>query len=716
MPKITRQSIEDVRQRADIVAFIGDYTHLKKEGAKYRGLSPFATEKTPSFYVNPDKGFFYCFSTAQGGDIFKFLIIKEGLNFQESVERVAARFGIRLEYEQADVAPEDATLRAQLYAIHEIAAARYAAAFRERDSGGEFIREYWTARRRFPLETAEEFQIGFAPVSGGDIAASLLATRRFSTEALKRCGLFVGTDYSNDPRRWRARFRGRLIIPIRDTQGRVVAFTARQLELTPTDDPTHDAKYINSPETDIFHKSQILFNLDKAREEVRKIERAKPAEPPAVLLVEGQLDAIRCHSCGLRTAVAGQGTSIGADHFRLIKRFASRVDALLDADRAGQAALFNKVLPGAIAEGLETRVLSVPGGKDPDEYFAAAAAGDGSAGGAGDATARIAEARAALLATSRSALAFAMDTLLPPDRRHSPEEKDAALTTLLDLVEAQSAPVKRAEMRREITRATGIEERVMDEVLRQRARAKRIEQRRAAARKSAPPPAVPAPTVPPEDYGADPVIVGNGNDAGTVPATAASPAAETSPAVLAGRRFRGAVKPKHNSQEEVLLKLVVNHTGVAEALAPVLNHVFLDKSEPAGQLLDRVLAEAQEGQWAGAEMLPELAETEEERNFVALIFAAPSEDGGAAAGTGAAAIKDTPEELTNRALEELIAQRGQPLYEDIIERVRIHERAGKGVPPALYAELRSVLDAMDAPPRVTLPPQPEPPPPPPATN
>jgi len=634
VPKIKKHSIEDVRARASFEVLAGDYTALKKAGSSWKGLSPFAPEKTPSFYVHPDKGFFYCFSTAQGGDIFKFVMLKEGLGFQEAVERVATRFGIPLEYEEIDAgeAPVDRALPQQLLRLHDAATAFYAAAFQSSDAGGRFAREYW-AGRRFTPETAREFCIGFAPVTGGTLARFLL-DRGFEAETLAVCGLFFGMNHSPDPLRWRPRFRGRLMIPIRDTQGRVVAFTARKLDITPADDPAHDAKYVNSPETAVFHKSRILFNLDKAREAVREAERAKPAEPVPIILVEGQLDAIRAHTCGLRNTVAGQGTSVTIDHFRLLKRFASRVDLLLDADRAGTAAVVSKI-PLAFKAGLDARVLTVPGGKDPDEFFADAA---------GDA-ARLAEAREAVLGTLTGAIPFAVRALIPPGVVCSEQRKGEVLQTLYGIAAEVESRVRQSEMVREISTLTVSDPIAVNRDFQRYVRMHRRRKESAAAMaKTAEAGAGVGGTATGGAHGASPVR----NVAGAVPANeipglpedaatggggviddplAGGPPPPADFVVIraAGEAPKSAspvlwrVEKPLNSAEETLLVLVLRHKGAAEALAPVLNSEWLDPASAAARLLNRALAEAHEGQWEGAATLREFLETPEEENVLARI-------------------------------------------------------------------------------------------------
>lgn len=532
-----------------MVALIGDYTALKKVGSSWKGLSPFAAEKTPSFYVHPDKGFFYCFSTNQGGDVFRFLMLKEGLNFQEAVERVASRFGIPVQYEEGGLSREERSLRAQLLGLHDAAAAHFATAFRAGDVAAKTVREYWTTRRKFKLEVAEEFQVGLSPMDGGGIARMLLKAG-YEKEALARSGLFVGMDYSPDPLRWRPRFRGRLMIPIRDVQGRVVAFTARQLEMTPKDDPSHEAKYVNSPETEIFHKSHILFNLDKARRNI--------GEDAPVVLVEGQLDAIRAYTCGVRTAVASQGTAIGEEHLALVRRFTRRIDALLDADRAGQAAAM-KLLPLALKAGMEVRVLQVPGGKDPDEFFAEQSEAGWEK----------------VSATASGAISFAVRGLLPPGNEFSTAQKLEALESLYGIIAQAESAVAREDALAEACRLAGLERTA---VWRDFSRYQQKVQRRQIS------------------------VEGAGGTEEKVP----------------GEGARALV-----SAEETLLQLVLQNRQVAEGVAGVLPPELIDTQTQAGRLLDRVVAEVQHGDWSEGASILELAESEEERNQLSHLLMSP---------------------------------------------------------------------------------------------
>ncbi|MEI7800162.1 MAG: CHC2 zinc finger domain-containing protein, partial [Opitutaceae bacterium] len=266
MPVIKASSLRDLKNRVNIHDVVGRVVTLKKAGGgRFKGLCPFHSEKTPSFNVSADKGFYKCFGCGKAGDVINFVMETEGLQFTESVEAIAQRFGVTLDYEAGSggPSPETRSLRQEIFDIHDLAADYYRRAFLAATPQGVFIRDYWVKNRRFTPELAEEFKIGFAPPEDSGLAAALWK-RQFTEDALRQCGLFFTREGALlTIGALRPRFRGRLMIPIRDHQGRVVAFTARQTELTPPDDPAHEAKYVNSPETPIFTKSNLLFNLDR---------------------------------------------------------------------------------------------------------------------------------------------------------------------------------------------------------------------------------------------------------------------------------------------------------------------------------------------------------------------------------------------------------------------------------------------------------------------
>ncbi len=357
MPVISRHTIDEVRRRANIVEIASRYTTLKRAGREYRGLSPFTEEKTPSFFVNPEKNVYTCFSTQEAGDVFGFVQKLENLGFQEAVEHLADRVGVEIEYEAGGPSRQEISLRKQLFDVNAQAAAFFAEIFQADDKAGQTIRAYWADSRGFKPETAKEIGVGLAPVAPA-LLADFLRKKGFPDKVLDASGLFY--ERRSDRDGFFPRFRGRLMIPIRDVQERVIAFTARVTPLTPDDDRTKDAKYVNSPETPLFQKRRVVFGLERAGTVVRGGGR--------FLLVEGQLDVIRCWESGIPEAIALQGTAAGEEQFYLLKRYCGGVDVLLDGDRAGKGAAF-KLLPIGFKTGIDLRFAPLPEGIDPDDLL-----------------------------------------------------------------------------------------------------------------------------------------------------------------------------------------------------------------------------------------------------------------------------------------------------------------------------------------------------------
>jgi DNA primase len=422
MPVIKKSCVEAVKLRVNLADVVSRVVSLKKAGgARLKGLCPFHSEKTPSFNVDSDKGFFKCFGCGKAGDAITFVRETEQLSFTEAVEALGQRYGVPIEYEEgAGPSREERSLRQELFDLHEQAAGHFHDAFRAAGPTGDFMRGYW-GDRRFTQELAEEFKIGAAAPDGGGLGA-VLQRRKYSEEAIRQCGLFfIRDDAMLTMGGLRPRFRGRLMIPIRDHQGRVVAFTARQTALTPQDDPSREAKYVNSPETPIFTKSHLLFNLDRARTAV--------GEGRPFVMVEGQLDAMRCWSVGLKTAVAPQGTSITEGQLALLRRYHAEVECFFDSDEAGQKAAL-RLLPMALKANIEVRFLTLAGDAkvDPDLLFLekGIAAYD--------------EVRRSAL----SAMAFACRALLPSPAAASSEQRSRAAQGVLAIIAAAESEISRA--------------------------------------------------------------------------------------------------------------------------------------------------------------------------------------------------------------------------------------------------------------------------------
>ena len=425
MPAIKPNCVRDLKLRVNLADVVSRVVTLRKAGgARLKGLCPFHNEKTPSFNVDTDKGFFKCFGCGKAGDTISFVRETEQLNFTEAVEALGQRFNIPIEYETGSGGPsrEERSLRQEIYDLHEQAAEHFHQAFKANDATGEFMRKLWHEQRKFPLELADEFKIGAADATGSGLGAALLR-KKFSEPALRQCGLFfIYEDALLTSAALRPRFRGRLMIPIRDHQGRVVAFTARQTELTPPDDPAHEAKYVNSPETPIFTKSNLLFNLDRARSHV--------SDGHPFVIVEGQLDALRCWSVGLKTAIAPQGTSITEGQLILLRRYHTQVECFFDSDSAGQKAAL-RFLPMALKAGLEVRFLTLSGASklDPDLLFLE----------------RGLTAYQEVRRGAQSAMAFACRATLPDPASASSEHKARAAQALYELIAAAESQVARSQ-------------------------------------------------------------------------------------------------------------------------------------------------------------------------------------------------------------------------------------------------------------------------------
>jgi DNA primase len=352
MARYTDLVLEEIRARVDIVDLIGARVQLKRAGATYKGCCPFHKEKTPSFNVNPNKQFYKCFGCGEAGDIFTFLMKMEGLQFMDAVQQLADKAGVVLKQE---VDPH-AQSRSVLYAVHAELAAFYQRCLTETQQA-EAARKY-LASRSLPEEVVKSFCIGYAPAVPRDAMLQWAKKHDFTPQQLVDAGVLVAPQKPDrDPNDFFHRFGGRLMFPICDRQGRVVAFSGRVI-----DPKSHPAKYVNSPETDIFKKSHILYALDKAASKIVKNPRRE------AIICEGQIDVIRCHACGFETAVASQGTAFTAEHVALLKKHADSVVLVFDGDAAGKKAA---VRTGAlfIAAEIPVRVVRLPSGEDPDSFL-----------------------------------------------------------------------------------------------------------------------------------------------------------------------------------------------------------------------------------------------------------------------------------------------------------------------------------------------------------
>lgn len=336
--------IDEVRRAADVVRVISDHVGLKRVGTSWKGLCPFHQEKSPSFNVRSDPPIFHCFGCGEGGDVFKFLMLRERCSFPEAVETLARRFGVPVPETRYDTAPERLAKEQALAAL-EAAALHFSRHLWS--AAGRAAREYLLGRG-FDKSTLERIRAGAALDEWEDLSATLGKT--FPNDVLLNAGLVLP---GKDGRRPYDRFRNRAMFPIVGEAGKVVGFGARSLDGT-------EPKYLNSPETVAYQKGRTLYGLYWAKDAVRREGR--------IVLMEGYLDVARALECGVGEAVATCGTALTPSHARLVRRFAERVILNFDQDEAGQNAA-RKSYDALSGEGLQIHVVELPQGHDPDSFL-----------------------------------------------------------------------------------------------------------------------------------------------------------------------------------------------------------------------------------------------------------------------------------------------------------------------------------------------------------
>ena len=353
MPRISPETIEQVTAALNIVDVIGSYFPLRRAGTEFRALCPFHQEKTPSFYVSPDKQTFYCFGCQRGGSIIQFVEEYEHVDFPEAVRRLATRAGVAIQQEELSAEEaEKQTLRKRLLRLHfEVANWFHRNLLRTR--AAEAARSY-LSERGLNIEIAKRWQIGYAPDSWTAVT-DWGQQNGFSREELILGGLVKPKDENDPPARCYDRFRHRLMFPITNDLGEVIAFSGRQISPNAT-----GGKYVNSPESPLFSKGSILFGLSRSK---RAIARSRQA-----IVLEGQIDLITAFEAGIENVTAPQGTALTERHAVLLKRFAEEVILFFDADAAGERAA-ERALEILYAAGLQVRIGVLPPGEDPDSLI-----------------------------------------------------------------------------------------------------------------------------------------------------------------------------------------------------------------------------------------------------------------------------------------------------------------------------------------------------------
>jgi DNA primase len=451
-----------IKQQADIVRIVGDYVKLKKAGTQnYAGLCPFHQEKTPSFSVHATRQFYHCFGCGASGDVFSFVQKIENITFVEAVRAVAQKVGIalpKISYSSPAEA-EEAKLRGTLLEMHERATDFFREQFRRPEAA--HAREY-LAGRGLDQEMIARFRIGFAP-ERGFILRDVLG-KQFDEEALRASGLFSWKEQeqpsalsprplapeadqsraegwqpitSSRPTTLYSKFRNRIMFPITNESGRVIAFTGRTLST----DEKAGPKYLNSPETAIYSKSRVLFNLDLAKEAIRKLDYA--------ILVEGQMDCISVYSGGFRNVIASSGTAFTELHARLLGRFSKNVVVNFDPDTAGANAT-ERTLGLLVAEEFQIKVLTLEAGFDPDLFIRRQGK----------------EAYAQALKNAQNYFDYLIERARTSFPVRNPEGKVKAVNFLLPHVQRVPSRIVRDELAREIAQKLSIDSAVLSQELR----------------------------------------------------------------------------------------------------------------------------------------------------------------------------------------------------------------------------------------------------------
>jgi DNA primase len=421
MALISNESLERVKAAADIVEVVSAHTDLRRQGARYVGLCPFHEERTPSFSVEPTEKLYHCFGCGVGGDVIKFVEEKDGLNFAEAVEMLADRYGVELEREQEDPRAEAKRQhRRRLEQLLERAAAFYSTYLWESEEAGK-ARDY-LAQRGLHEEVLRSFGVGFAP-SAWDKILVRGQQAGFSVEELRAVGLAQrgrsGGDYD--------RFRERIMFPIRDRRGRVLGFGGRAMR------SDQGAKYVNTAETDFFHKSQILYGVDRAKAAIAKAGRA--------VVVEGYTDVLALHQAGVEEAVGVMGTAITPDQVAALSGMVEEVVLALDADSAGQEAML-RAQRVAAGRRMRLRVAAMPAGEDPAEMMSAEGGPE-----------RFRE----ILERAEELTAFQVRLVLDRTDISSPTERDRALAEVAPVLAGMGETVSRDELIRKVAEQLDLE-------------------------------------------------------------------------------------------------------------------------------------------------------------------------------------------------------------------------------------------------------------------
>ncbi len=455
------ETIQQIRERVDIVDLISTYVSLSKAGQNFKGLCPFHSEKSPSFSVNPASQFFHCFGCQVGGDAFTFLMKQENMDFMEALRELSQRVGIVLpELRQATVRTESGLSRERYFQLYHLASSWYHRRLLESPEAQE-ARDYLD-RRGISRESWATFQLGYAP-GGWNGLSHWMETQAVKLQELTQAGLVVRKEKEGAQGfSTYDRFRNRVLFPIADTRGKILGFGGRVLqdEATP--------KYLNSPETDLFFKGRTLYGLDKARQAAAAAGR--------FYLVEGYFDVIALHEHGLQNVVAPLGTALTSDHVQILRRFVSSVTLVFDGDAAGVNAAL-RTLDIFVNSGVDVRVLVLPTGDDPDTFIRTN----------GVEAFRSLDDRAATL------LDFVVTSVLGKAKKDSIQDRVQRADEVLAILQKTKNPLEKDEYLKIVSERLGIRQ----DLLRKRlpTLSRRVDSQRLGSKQPEPPP--PKVTLPP---------------------------------------------------------------------------------------------------------------------------------------------------------------------------------------------------------------------------
>ena len=426
---VPSETLQRIRDRIDLVDLISSYVGLTKAGQNFKGLCPFHSEKSPSFSVSPARQMFYCFGCSVGGDAFTFLMKQEGLDFMEAVRELSERSGIPLPARREGPSQSaSAVPRQRYFQIYEAAADWYHQNLLESSEGGP-AREYLLQRGITP-ESWKMFQLGYAPDQWHGVE-KWLERKGIKSEELVKAGLAIRKEQAEGARiAIYDRFRSRVIFPIRDARGQVLAFGGRTMDADTT------AKYLNSPETDLFFKGRSLYGLSQAR--------ASGAATGRLYLVEGYFDVIALHQSGITNVVAPLGTALTPDHVQMLHRLVPSVFLLFDGDAAGVGAAL-RTLDLFMNSGVEVRVVLFPQGEDPDSFIRAHGV----------------QAFRELESKSPTLLDFAITTILDKTKQDSIQDRTQRADEILAILHKTKNPIEKDEYLKILSERLGIRQEML---------------------------------------------------------------------------------------------------------------------------------------------------------------------------------------------------------------------------------------------------------------